>query len=89
MPPDAGVRWPPVAPSAGTSAPSPAPMSEPVMVCFSCGRPGHGVNRCAWVDTYFLFLLPGWSASWTIGSSGTTDPGGGEHAALATRNRPV
>ena len=81
------------------------------MVCFSCGRPGHGVvNRCSRVDTLFPFLPPGWSvavqdgqyravwpggsmarfqsgkrgmvraggsASWTIGNSGTTDPGGG------------
>ena len=31
----------------------------------------------------------GGSASRTSRSSGTTDPGGGERAALATRNRPV
>ena len=31
----------------------------------------------------------GGSASRTSGNSGTTDPGGGECAALATRNRPV
>ena len=30
-------------------------------VCFSCGRHGHGVNRCSQVDTSFLFLPPGWS----------------------------
>ena len=30
-------------------------------VCFSCRRPGHGVNRCLQVDTFFPFLSPGWS----------------------------
>ena len=34
---------------------------EWVRVCFSCERPGHGVNRCSQVDTSFPFLLPGWS----------------------------
>ena len=33
---------------------------EWVRVCFSCGRPGHGVNRCSQVDTSFPFLSPGW-----------------------------
>ena len=28
---------------------------------FSCGRPGHGVNRCSRVDTSFLILPRGWS----------------------------
>ena len=28
---------------------------------FSCGRPGHGVNRCSRVDTSFPFLPRGWS----------------------------
>ena len=27
---------------------------------FSCGRPGHGVNRCSRVDTSFAFLPRGW-----------------------------
>ena len=30
-------------------------------VCFSCGRQGHGVNRCSQVDISFPFLPPGWS----------------------------
>ena len=30
-------------------------------MCFSCGRQGHGVNRCSQVDTSFPFLPPGWS----------------------------
>ena len=37
------------------------PFSAMVTVCFSCGRPGHGVNRCSQVDTTFPFLLQGWS----------------------------
>ena len=34
---------------------------EGARVCFSCGRPGHGVNRCSQVDTSFPFLPTGWS----------------------------
>ena len=34
---------------------------EQVTVCFSCGRPGHGVNRRSRVDTSFPFLPHGWS----------------------------
>ena len=30
-------------------------------VCFSCGRQGHGVNRCFQMHTSFPFLPPGWS----------------------------
>ena len=51
VPPDAGARWPPVVPFLGTSAQSQVSEAEPVMVCFSCGRPGHGMNRCSRVDT--------------------------------------
>ena len=36
-------------------------MLERARVCFSCGRPGHGVNRCSQVDTSFPFLSQGWS----------------------------
>ena len=32
-----------------------------MMVCFLCGRPGHGDNRCSRVDTSFPFLPQGWS----------------------------
>ena len=34
---------------------------ERARVCFSCGRPGHGVNRCSQVNTSFPFLSQGWS----------------------------
>ena len=37
------------------------PVTEWARVCFSCGRQGHGVNRCSQVDTSFPFLPPGWS----------------------------
>ena len=56
VPPDAGARRPSVTPVAGTSGQSQSSEAEPVMVCFSCGRPGHGVNRCSRVDTSFPFL---------------------------------
>ena len=42
------------------SAVSPGPGTERGH-CFSCGRQGHGVNRCSQVDTSFPFLPPGWS----------------------------
>ena len=37
------------------------PVIEWARVCFSCGRQGHGVNRCSQVDTSFPFLPQGWS----------------------------
>ena len=60
VPPDAGMWGPPVAPVLGTSAES-SVGTDLVMVCFSCGHPGHGVNRCSRVVTSFPFLPPGWS----------------------------
>ena len=63
----------------------PVPGTEPVMVCFSCGRPGHGVNRCSRVDTSFPFLPLGWSvtiqdgqyrAVWPSGPMARDGPGG-------------
>ena len=60
VPLDAGARWPPVTPFPGTLAQSQVLEAEPVMVCFSCGRLGHGVNRCSRVDISSPFLPPGW-----------------------------
>ena len=34
---------------------------ERARVCFSCGRLGHGVNRCSQVNTSFPYLSQGWS----------------------------
>ena len=46
------------------------------MVCFSCGRPGHGVNRCSRVDTSFPFLPQGWSVDVRDGQYRAVWPGG-------------
>ena len=32
------------------------------VLCFSCGKTGHGATRCPVLDVSFLFLLPGWKA---------------------------
>ena len=32
------------------------------VVCFSCGKPGHGVTRCPALHGVFPFMLPGWKA---------------------------
>ena len=48
---------------------------ELVRVCFSCGRPGYGVNRCSQVDTSFPFLSQGWSVdSIVVGVVGSAAP---------------
>ena len=47
--------------SPGTGAERGHSGKEWVRVCFSCGRQGHGVNRCSQVDTSFPFLPLGWS----------------------------
>ena len=35
------------------------------MVCFSCGKSGHGANHCPILDDSFPFMLPGWRAEMT------------------------
>ena len=50
--------------------PAPAPRARPgpirrdwaMIVCFSCGKAGHGVGRCPELNERFHFMLPGWSA---------------------------
>ena len=76
VPPDTGTQGPPVAPLPGTSAQSPVLEAEPVMLCFSYGSPGHGVNRCSRVDTSFPFLPPGWSVAVQDGQYLAVWPGG-------------
>ena len=55
VPPNTRARRPSVALDAGT------PGRNQLAGVFSCGRPGHGVNRCSRVDTSFPFLSRGWS----------------------------
>ena len=43
----------------------PARRSWPEMKCFSCGKTGHGANRCPTLDVTFPFILPGWKAEKT------------------------
>ena len=38
------------------------------IVCFSCGKSGHGVSRCPELNKTFPFMLPGWTAE-KVGSS--------------------
>ena len=71
-PPDAGARRPSVAPGAGT----PGRNQLAGDGVFSCGRPGHGVNRCSRVDTSFPFLLRGWSVDIQDGQYRAVWPGG-------------
>ena len=37
------------------------------LVCFSCGKAGHGANRCPTLDESFPSMLPGWRAESTPG----------------------
>ena len=76
VPPDAGTWGPTVAPFPETSAQSPVLEAEPVMVCFSCGYPGHGVNPCCRVGTSFSFLPPGWLVAVQDGQYRAVWPGG-------------
>ena len=43
----------------------PARQSWPEMKCFSCGKTGHGANRCPTLDVTFPFILPGWKTEKT------------------------
>ena len=51
-PPEEGMRSPPVVPAVGVAVRGHS-AREWARVCFSCRRPGHGVNCCSQVDTSF------------------------------------
>ena len=76
VPPDAGARPPSIMPEVGSTGQSQLSKGKQVMMCFSCGRPGHGVNRCSRVDTSFLFLPQGWSVEVRDGQYRAVWPGG-------------
>ena len=67
------------------------------MVCFSCGRPGHGVSQCPHLDETFPYMLPGWSAEKVDGRETTTisntlrppDPGGGGLSTVTCARTPA
>ena len=76
LPPDDGARPPSAVPELGITGCSQLSEVEQVMVCFSCGRQGHGANRCSWVDTSFPFLPQGWSVDVRGGQYQAVWPGG-------------
>ena len=43
---------------------TPGPMWQDwvTVVCFSCGKVGHGATRCPDLNEAFRFMLPGWKA---------------------------
>ena len=72
VPPDAGARRPSV--PLGAGAPGRNQLASDCV--FSCGRTGHGVNRCSRVDTSFPFLPLGWSVDIRDGQYRAVWPGG-------------
>ena len=62
VPPEGGMGSPSAVPPV-TSAERGHSGREWARVCFSCGRQGHGVNRCSQVDISFPFLPQGWSVN--------------------------
>ena len=73
MPPDAGARPPSIMPEVGSAGQSQLSERVQVMVCFSCGRPGHGVNRSSRgvVGGGTRWLISGgmaWGSSSTVSS---------------------
>ena len=72
-------------------------------MCFSCGKPGHGVGMCPELDETFKYMLPGWSAE-KVGANymmisphvaaerlraeTATEPGRGSAARISNERRP-
>ena len=44
------------------------------VVCFSCGKAGHGVGRCPKLNETFPFMLLGWTAEKVGGSYAMISP---------------
>ena len=60
---------------------------HPTIVCFSCGKPGHGVGRCPELDETFPYMLPGWSVE-LGGKGGRQIRGEGSAAGISNELRP-
>ena len=69
--PSEGELGPLSAVSPGSGAERGHSVKEWVRACFSCGRQGHGVNRCSQVDTFSATRVVGGCPKWPI--SGVTD----------------
>ena len=53
----------PASPSlASWTEPGPVHRDWATVVCFSCGKPGHGATRCPALNKAFPCMLPGWKA---------------------------
>ena len=53
---------------ASWTRPGPIRRDWATVVCFSCGKAGHGVGRCPELNETFPFMLPGWAAEKVGGS---------------------
>ena len=51
----------PVVPPPQTQ-PGPVRRDWAIVVCFSCGKPGHGATQCPALNEAFPSMLPGWKA---------------------------
>ena len=76
----------------GTSAPAAWAQQGPMrrnwntVVCFSCGKAGHGATRCfVHVNETFPFMLPGWGAEKVGGNYVMISPGWGRSGARRER----
>ena len=47
---------------ASRTRPGPMRRDWAMIMCFSCGKTGHGVGRCPVLNERFPLMLPGWSA---------------------------
>ena len=77
-----------------TSAPVARAQQDPMsrkwktVVCFSCGKAGHGATRCPNLKEAFPFMLPGWRAEKVGGNYVMIGGGGGSGAGRETPTDP-